>query len=196
MQVVGEPRVVEVPLKELSGHPAGARESHLQALLAGEARRPFDLTRDAMLRALLIRLDEQDHVLFLNLHHIAADGWSMAVFFQEFGALYEAFVAGQNPSLPELPIQYADYAIWQRDWLRKERLENQLSYWKRQLAGAPDCLELPLDRPRPPVQSYRGAEQFRTLPRALCSALHALSKREGVTLFMTLLAAFKTLLHR
>ena len=196
LQMVAEPSTVQLPVKDLGDCPEGERENALRALLREEARRPFDLSSDLMLRALLVRLGPAEHVLFLNLHHIAADEWSLGVFFHEFGLLYEAFAAGQTASLPELPIQYADYALWQREWLQKELLENQLSYWKRQLAGAPDMLDLPVDRPRPPVQRYQGSQQFLTLPKALAAALQTLSQREGVTLFMTLLAAFKTLLHR
>jgi amino acid adenylation domain-containing protein len=130
------------------------------------------------------------------MHHIISDGWSMGVLVRELGALYPAFAAGQPSPLPELPIQYADFASWQRQWLAGEVLDYQLAYWKRQLAGAPPALELPTDRPRPAVQSYRGAALPVQLPRALSEALAALSRQEGVTLFMTLLAAFQALLWR
>ena len=130
------------------------------------------------------------------MHHIVSDGWSLGVLMRELGALYEAFAAGRPSPLPELPIQYADFAVWQQQWLSGEVLEKQLGYWKRQLAGAPPELSLPTDRPRPPVQTYRGAVHPVALGRELSEQLSALSRREGVTLFMTLLAGFQALLHR
>jgi amino acid adenylation domain-containing protein len=195
-QVIAEPAVVEVPVKDLTHWPKAELEGELQRLLAEEARRPFDLACGPMLRALLVRLSETEHVFFLNMHHIASDGWSLGVFFHEFGLLYEAFARGETASLPGLPIQYADYAIWQREWLQKDLLEQQRSYWKRQLAGAPEVLELPVDGPRRAVQTHRGAQQTLQLPHSLSMALHSLSNKEGATLFMVLLAALKTLLYR
>ena len=161
-----------------------------------EAQRPFDLARDLLLRARLFRLGEADHILFLTMHHIASDGWSMGLLVRELSILYEAFVEGKPSPLPELPIQYADFAVWQREWLQGEVLEKQLGYWRKQLEGAPALLELPTDRPRPAMQSYRGAVMPWELPKPLLVALRELSRREGATLFMTLLAGFQTLLHR
>ena len=135
-------------------------------------------------------------MLLLTLHHIVSDGWSMGVLVRELAALYEAFRQGQPSPLPELPVQYADYAVWQRGWLQGEVLEAQLGYWKQQLAGAPPRLELPTDQPRPAVQSFQGAAVPVRLPRALSEAVEALAQREGATPFMVLLAAFQALLPR
>jgi non-ribosomal peptide synthetase component F len=129
------------------------------------------------------------------MHHIVSDGWSMGVLIRELTTLYAAFNQGNTVSLPELPIQYADFAIWQRQWLQAKMLETQLAYWKQQLDGAPSLLQLPTDRPRPAIQTFRGARHILDIPKPLTEALKALSRQEGVTLFMTLLAAFKTLLH-
>src|SRR5205085_12032297 len=139
---------------------------------------------------------EDEQVLLLTMHHIISDGWSMQVLFQELSALYAAAEAGQPSPLPQLPIQYADFALWQRQWLQGEELEGQLAYWQQQLAGAPALLELPSDHPRPAVVSFRGARHSFALPTPLSQGLKRLSQGEGVTLFMTLLAAFQTLLFR
>src|SRR5262249_49047460 len=147
-------------------------------------------------RATLLKLGQEDHVLLLVIHHIASDGWSMGVLFRELSAAYETFSSGKPLSLPDLPIQFADYAVWQRQWLRGEVLDSQLRYWKKQLADAPALLELPTDRPRSAVQSHRGARQSLWLSEVASDALKSLSQREGVTLFMILLAAFKVFLHR
>jgi len=196
VQVISKPPPVPLRLVDLSSHPASRHEAEIQCLLKGEASRPFDLCDDLMLRPVLARLSETDHALLITLHHIASDGWSMGVLFRELTAIYEAFAAGYPPALPELPIQYADFAAWQRERMQGELLRKELAYWKRQLAGAPDFLDLPTDRPRPPVQTYRGRWHWRTFPGTLGDALKTLSQREGATLFMTLLAAFQTLLHR
>jgi amino acid adenylation domain-containing protein len=171
------------------------REAEALRLAEQEAERPFDLARGPLLRATLLRLDPQDHVLLLTMHHIASDAWSAGVLFHELNALYEVFSAGISSSLPDLPIQYGDFAQWQSDWLEGEVLEQQLSYWREQLADLP-VLELPTDRPRPALQSRRGALQSVRFSRELTEALRELSRREGVTLFMTLLAAYQTLLSR
>jgi hypothetical protein len=144
----------------------------------------------------LLALDDVSHVLLFTMHHVVSDGWSMGVLFRELGAIYEAFADGRPSPLPELPIQYPDYAVWQREWLRGETLENQIGYWKTKLAGAPPILELPTDRPRPAIQRFHGAKQVRHLPRSLTEKLKQLSLEERATLFMTLLAAFKVLLWR
>src|SRR5262249_11186194 len=143
----------------------------------------------------LLRLGAEEHVLLLTMHHIVSDGWSMAIFFRELGTLYEAFASNRPSPAPELPIQYADYAVWQRHWLQGEVLENQLIYWKEQLAGVTP-LELPIDRPRPAEQRFEGAHETVQLPAELNARLQALSRREGVTPFMALLAAFQVLLSR
>ena len=195
-QVITPSLTVMLPVMDLSSIPDGERESETLRLATEEARRPFDLSRGPLLRGTLLRLAEQEHVLLLTLHHIISDGWSMGVLFRELSALYDAFSTGKPSPLAELPLQYPDFAVWQREWLQGEVLEGQLSYWKNQLADAPAVLELPTDRPRPPVQSYRGARQSMVLSGELNEALKTLSRQQGVTLFMTLLAAFQTLLHR
>ena len=165
-------------------------------LVSVEAMRPFDLSHDPLLRVTLLQLGVLEHVLVLTMHHIVSDGWSMAVLIQELAALYEAFLRGKPSPLAELPIQYADFAHWQRQWLQGEVLAHQLSYWQQQLAGAKPVLELPTDRPRPAVQTFRGASTTLALPAPLSQELKSLSQRSGVTLFMSLLAAFQTLLYR
>ena len=172
------------------------RETEACRLIKEEALRPFELSRGPLIRIGLIRLSEQESIFLVTMHHIISDGWSIVLFFQELSALHRAFANGQTAPLAELSIQYADYAAWQREWLCGEVLERQLSYWKNQLSGELPVLELPTDRPRPAMQTYPGARAVLTLSRELSQALVALSQREGVTLFMTLLAAFKILLHR
>jgi amino acid adenylation domain-containing protein len=144
----------------------------------------------------LLRLGADEHQLLITTHHIACDGWSMGIFYRELAVLYEAFVQGQPSALPELPVSYGDFAGWQREWLRGEALENQIAFWKQQLSGPLPVLDLPTDRPRPALQTYRGATKHFALPTTLTSALLALSRQQDVTLFMLLLAAFQTLLHR
>jgi amino acid adenylation domain-containing protein len=195
VQMIGPVQPVELSLTDLSAIPAEEREAQLDRCLLEVTDRLFNLSQDLMLRAALFRLDRSDHVLLLVTHHIASDGWSTAVLFRELAALYEAFSAGKPSPLSELPIQYADYVVWQRQWLQGEVLERNLSYWRQRLAGI-SVLELPTDRPRPPVQSHRGAHQSFSVPKRLSQALKALSRQERVTLFMVLLAAFKVLLHR
>jgi aspartate racemase len=181
-------------LVDLCELPAPEREIRAQELATEEAQRPFDLTQGPLMRATLLRLGKEDHVLLLTIHHIAFDGWSLSVLARELAALYEAFCAGRPQPLPDLPVQYADYTHWQRQWLQGDVLQTQLSYWKQQLAGV-RVLDLPTDRPRPPVQTFRGAKQFLLLSSRLTNELKLLSLREGVTPFMSLLAAFTTLLH-
>jgi amino acid adenylation domain-containing protein len=195
-QAVAPEAGLPLPLVDLSALPEPERQEETRRLLAEEARRPFDLARGPLLRVTLLRLGEREHLLLATMHHILSDGWSMGVLVRELAQVYEALQAGKSPALPELPIQYADYALWLRGWMQGEVLEKQLSWWKQHLAGASPVLELPTDRPRPAVQTYRGAKQALHLPRELAEALEALSLREGVTPFMALLAAFKVLLHR
>jgi amino acid adenylation domain-containing protein len=184
-----------LPLIDLSGLPETLREAEAQRLVAATTLRPFDLRAGPLWRALLVRLAESEHVALLVVHHIVTDGWSMGLLMRELTTLYAAFAQGQPSPLPALPIQYVDFALWQREWLRGPARDHQLTYWKEQLQGLTP-LELPLDRPRPPVQTYRGATQTLTLARELTDALAALSRSESVTLYMTLLAAFQALLHR
>jgi non-ribosomal peptide synthetase component F len=196
VQVVAPRGEVALAVEELGGAAAAEREAEAQRRAAAEALRPFDLGRGPLLRARLLRLSPSDHVLLLTLHHIVADGWSMGVLVRELGALYGAFAAGRPSPLAELALQYADFAVWQRQWLQGAVLEGLLGYWRAQLAGAPLLLELPSDRPRPAVQSFRGAVQAVQLPAAVVAALKALGHGAGATLFMVLLAAFKVLLFR
>ncbi len=196
VQIVHPPAPVAVPEIDLTDVAAGEREAALARRLAEEAARPFDLTRDSMLRAALFRLGPEHHALLLVLHHIATDGWSTGLLVGELAELYNAAHAGRAPRLAPLPIQYADYAVWQRSWLQGEVLERQLAYWKAKLAGAPTVLDLPLDRPRPPIQGGPAASHPVTLPRPLTDALKALGRQHRVTLFMTLLAAWQILLAR
>ena len=184
-----------LPITDLSAMPQAEREARARQITDTEARQPFDLEAGPLLRAQLLRLAAEEHLLLLNVHHIVSDGWSMGVLWRELSSAYNAFVSGHAPDLPRLPIQYADYAVWQREWLQGEVLEGQLAYWKEKLADL-STLELPTDRPRPPVPSYQGAHLTFDLPAPLTQALKELSRREGATLFMTLLAAFQVLLHR
>ena len=194
-QVIEPPGAVALPVTDLSAMSEADREARARQIIDTEAHQPFDLEAGPLLRAQLLRLAAEEHLLLLNVHHIASDGWSMGVLWRELSSLYNAFVSGHAPDLPRLPIQYADYAVWQREWLQGEVLEGQLAYWKEKLADL-SPLELPTDRPRPPVPSYQGAHLTFDLPAPLTQALKELSRREGVTLFMTLLAAFQVLLHR
>ncbi|MDQ1592163.1 MAG: hypothetical protein QOG71_2790 [Pyrinomonadaceae bacterium] len=190
---------LSLKLEELGDVPASERESVAAKLIAEEALRPFDLERGPLVRAVLVNKGEGS-VLLLTMHHIIADGWSLDVLSVELNALYRAFAEGRLSPLAELNIQYADYALWQRDWLRGEVLERQLDYWRQQLDGAPTVLELPADKPRPASQTFRGARHSFTIPEAaresLDANLTALSRSENATLFMTLFAAFNALLSR
>jgi hypothetical protein len=167
----------------------------VERLLAAASRRPFDLARGPLLRALLLREGGECHVLHLAMHHIVSDGWSMDILVREMTVLYTAFVAGEESPLPELPVQYADFALWQRRWLDGDVLAAQIDYWRRRLDGAPALLGLPLDRPRPPVASFSAAEHLQEIPEELAHAVRALGRRHGTTPFMTLLAAFQATLH-
>jgi len=196
VQIVASSLSVPLPVIDLRQGPETERESQALHLVRQESRRMFDLARGPLLRTSLLRLGEEDHILVLALHHIVSDGWSGGVLFHEITALYEAFSTGKPSPLPELPIQYADYAIWQREWLQGEVLKEHLAYWKQQLTGAPAVLELPTDRPRPAVQTMHGVRHSLALSSSITEALKSLGQREGVTPFMTLLAAFQTLLWR
>ncbi len=188
---------VTLPLHvlNLQNLSAAEREKQVERIITHEALRPFNLSTGPLLRISLIQLAEMDYLLMLNMHHIISDGWSIGVLIQELGILYGAFIQGQPSPLPELGIQYADFAHWQRQWLQGEILEHQLAYWRQQLEGI-SMLNLPSDRPRAAVQSYRGKRHGLQLSKAVSEELTALSQGEGVTLFMTLLAAFQTLLYR
>ncbi|HEX8348925.1 MAG TPA: condensation domain-containing protein, partial [Hymenobacter sp.] len=196
LQVIAPVLVLTLPLVDLRSLPEAQQEAQAERLATEEAQQPFDLAMGPLLRAKLLHLSEAEHILLLTMHHIVSDGWSMGVMIRELAALYKAFSMGKPSPLPELPIQYADFAHWQRQWLQGEVLAAQLFYWQQQLAGAQTVLELPTDRPRPAVQTFRGATQFLALPNPLSQKLKTLSQRSGVTLFMTLVAAFQTLLYR
>ncbi|HLF26569.1 MAG TPA: amino acid adenylation domain-containing protein, partial [Anaerolineae bacterium] len=196
LQVIAPHLTLEAPVVEVDARSLAEREAQLQQALQEEARQPFDLSRGPLLRARVWRLGPAEHVLLVTLHHSVADAWSVAIFSRELAALYQAALARQPAALLDLPLQYADYAAWQREWLRGELLESQLVYWQQQLTGAPELLTWPADHPRPAVQTQRGATQFFTLSPEVTAGLTAFSRHEGVTLFMTLLAAFNVLLHR
>ena len=195
VQVIGSPQSIALEVTDLGALLQAEREACALEIADTEARQPFDLEAGPLLRAQLLRLAPEEHLLLLNVHHIISDGWSAGIFERELSSAYNAFVSGRELRLPELPIQYADYALWQREWLQGEVLEAQLAYWKAQLADLP-TLTLPTDRPRPAVMSYRGARAAFDLPEPLSHSLKALGRREGATLFMTLLAAFQVLLYR
>ncbi|HEX9940303.1 MAG TPA: amino acid adenylation domain-containing protein, partial [Longimicrobium sp.] len=172
------------------------REAAVTRRAGEEAARPFDLSAGPLFRAALLRMDEEDHVLLISMHHIVSDGWSLGVLFGEMSTLYEAYREGRDSPLAELPVQYADYAAWQRAELRGERLDRQLAWWKERLAGGPALLELPADHPRPAVQSYRGALERIALPVELLEGLRRVGRSEGATLYMVLLGAFQVLLGK
>jgi amino acid adenylation domain-containing protein/FkbM family methyltransferase len=185
-----------LPLRDQRSLAEAEREQALRARIQDELRRGFDLAQGPLLRASLLRLADQEHVLLLNMHHIVSDGWSMGLFVRELAQLYPALRAAWPAPLPQLPLQYADYACWQRERLRGPFLDELLAYWKQALAGAPTRLELAADRPRPAAQSFRGALHSVHVPRSVVEPLRALAREENGTLFMTLLAAFATLLQR
>jgi len=194
-QVIAPPRPMEIPAHDLRLLPQSERECEAQRRATEEAHRPFDLAKGPLLRVLLLRMADAEHILLLTMHHIVSDGWSMGILIGEVAVLYEAYVKGHASPLPPLPIQYADFADWQRAWLQGEVLEKQLAYWKRQLGDLP-VLELPTDHPRPAVQTFRGATRTAALSQTLVVELRRLCRREGVTLYMALLAAFAILLQR
>ena len=189
---------IDVPLDkvDLSGLDPAEQEAQVQARLTEYARRPFDLERGPLLRSLLVRLGEEDHVVLLSMHHIVSDGWSMGVLLREMTVLYEAFRRGHESPLAPLPLGYGDFAAWQQKWLSGETLNRQLAYWEEQLSGSPPLLELPTDKPRPPIPSFHGATEPLELSAELTARLESLARGEGVTLYMLLLSAFNALLSR
>ncbi|HEV3051013.1 MAG TPA: amino acid adenylation domain-containing protein, partial [Longimicrobium sp.] len=202
-EVDGSPVQVVAPfggfalsVEDLSGLDEADRETALRRRAGEEGRRGFDLSAGPLFRAALLRLDAEDHVLLLVMHHIVSDGWSMDVLFREFSVLYETYREGGESPLPELAVQYADYAVWQREQLAGEVLDRQMAYWKERLAGAPELLELPTDHPRPAVQTFRGAYERIELPLELLERLQRLGRGEGATLYMVMLSAFQVLLSK
>ncbi len=176
--------------------PAPEREAEIHRRVMAEAQLPFNLSEGPLLRATLLKLGERDHAFLLTMHHIVSDAWSQGVFIREMAILYDVFSKEKPLPLPDLPLQYADFTEWQRDWLRGEVMEAQLNYWRGRLGDNPPPLMLPTDYPRPSVNTARGAKLSRSLSKPLANTLQKLSRREGATLFMTLLAAFQVLLHR
>ena len=195
VQVIKPSFELELPKKNLSGLTPSQQEEQLQQLLQKENERLFNLEVDSPIRAILLKLGATEHILQVTLHHIASDGWSLTVLARELSAHYTAAVQEQSSLLTELPIQYADFAVWQRNYLQGQTLETQLGYWREKLQELPQ-LQLPTDHPRPAVESFNGAGLPINLPASLSSKLTQLTQQQGATLFMTLLAAFKVLLYR
>ncbi|HEX6046470.1 MAG TPA: amino acid adenylation domain-containing protein, partial [Pyrinomonadaceae bacterium] len=196
VQVISPARPAALLVHDISDLPQPEREQEALRLIKEEGQRPFNLSQGPLLRVSLLKLDEEEHVLLMTMHHIVSDGWSTGVLIREMTTLYAAFSAGQTSPLPELPIQYPDFALAQREWLSGELLDQQLAYWKQQLNGIPPVLELPADHPRGPIQTFRGSSQSLMLSKSLSEELDGITLKEGATLFMTLLAAFQTLLYR
>jgi amino acid adenylation domain-containing protein/non-ribosomal peptide synthase protein (TIGR01720 family) len=196
VQVIAPAQTIKLPVIDISHLSESERESQARQLASEEAARPFDLAKGPLLRNSLLKLSDDQHVVLFTAHHIVCDGWSMGILVREVAALYEAFCNNRRSELPELAIQYADYSCWQREWLQGEVLNAQLAYWKRQLGGNLPTLELPTDRPRPAVQSYKGAHLSCLIAAEKSEAIKALSRQHGATLFMTLLAVFQVLLNR
>ncbi|MDY7076204.1 MAG: amino acid adenylation domain-containing protein, partial [Chloroflexota bacterium] len=196
VQVIAQELKLSLLVDDLGHLPEEEREAEASRRAQDEARKPFDLAEGPLLRALLLKLGNEEHVAIATMHHIISDGWSMAALVQELAVLYETFSQGKVSPLPEMATQYADFAHWQREWLQGEVLETQLDYWRERLRDQPLMLDLPTDRPRPAMQGWRGATEIFSLPSELSDQLKALSREEGVTLFMTLLAAYQTLLRR
>ncbi len=196
VQVISPASALPLMRNDLRALAGAEREAEVARLIDEEAQRPFDLTRGPLFRARLLQVGERDHLLLLTVHHIIADNESMEALLREVSELYCAFVSRRSSPLADLPLQYADFALWQRGWLQGEVLQAQLSYWKQQLAGAPAALDLPTDHPRPAARNIRGAMEVLSLPSELWASLQLLSQRQGVTPFMLLLAALQVLLHR
>ncbi|MEO3746496.1 condensation domain-containing protein, partial [Plantactinospora sp. B5E13] len=189
------PAGVELPVTDLADLPAAQAAERAMREAAEEARRPFDLAAGPLFRARVVRLAEAEYLLCLTMHHICTDGWSLGVIAEELSEAYAALAAGREPALPELPVQFGDFAVWQREWLRGDALERRLGYWQERLAGVP-ALELPADRPRPPVPSF-SAEAFTDRRDArFCARLRAFAQEHGVSLFVVLAAAVKVVLSR
>ncbi|HEY0366998.1 MAG TPA: condensation domain-containing protein, partial [Pyrinomonadaceae bacterium] len=194
VQLVNEPGQFRLPIIELTNDDT--RDARVVELATEESRGVFNLSEGPLFRATLLRLGHEEHVMLLTMHHIVSDEWSMGVLVREIATAYDAYANDKEPMLADLPIQYVDYAAWQRDWLQGEVLQKQVSYWREQLAGGPAMLELPTDHPRPAIRSFQGKTLSFSLSVELTEALKQLSRNEGVTLFMLLTAAFQTLLHR
>lgn len=195
-QIIHPPQPVKLSLIDLQEFVSTDQETELHRLANQEAKIPFNLEKDALLRVTLLRLDPQKHILLISLHHIIADAWSIGLFSRELSALYKSFAEAKPANLPDLPIQYADFSHWQNQYLTKETLVDQLAYWKDQLAGIPPVSGLPTDRSRPPIQTFNGGVEFFEISKALTEKLKNLSQKSGGTLFMTIMTAFFILLVR
>ncbi|OKH14704.1 non-ribosomal peptide synthetase [Fischerella major NIES-592] len=196
IQIIAPTITLKLLILDLQELSKPEQEELVKQIITEQSSKTFDLTQELLLRCKLIKLKQQEHIILLTMHHIICDGLSRQIFYRELGTLYQAFCDGTAPALPELPIQYADFALWQRQSLDDETYKSQLVYWQQKLENLPPVFALPTDNPRPAVQSLRGARQTLILPQSLTEALKSLSQKEGVTLFMVLLAAFKTLLYR
>jgi amino acid adenylation domain-containing protein len=196
VQVIGPQVQFALPMIDLRHYPENEREIEERNLCLSEVAKPFDLAQGPLLRTRLLWIADGEYVLIIVLPHIIFDGWSRGILVQELTALYEAYLSGRPSPLAELPIQYADFACWQREWLQGEVLDNQVAYWREQLGGQLPALDLPADHPRPPVQSYRGANLTCGISRNVKESLEELGRKQQSTLFIVLLAAFQTLLHR
>ncbi|MCG6136127.1 MAG: amino acid adenylation domain-containing protein [Nostoc sp. LLA-1] len=196
LQVIAPTLTISIPIIDLEKLEQTEQTAALQQLMRSEARHSFDLSNGSLLRCTLVRLHETEHIMLLTIHHIAADGWSMGVLLRELAVFYEAFTTEKPPAIAKLPIQYQDFAVWQQNWLQQDVLKTQLTYWQQQLNKPLPVLDLPTDYPRPAVQSFTGTKREFALSKSLTEALKVLSRQEGVTLFMMLLAAFKLLLYR
>jgi amino acid adenylation domain-containing protein len=196
VQVIAPAGPIRLPIADLADLPEAEREAEVRRRAGVEARTPFDLAQGPLLRVTLLRTGAREHAAVMAMHHIISDAWSSGILIREMAVLYDAFLNGRPSPLPELPIQYADFAAWQREWLQGEVLAEQINYWKKQLAGAPALLELPTDRPRPPVQSPQAGVELLALDAELTGELKSLSRQAGATLYMTMLGLFATLLAR
>ncbi|QSJ14564.1 condensation protein [Nostoc sp. UHCC 0702] len=195
LQVINTTAVFKLKLLNLQELSPSQKQTEVLRVADEEAKFTFDLTKDSLLRVTLVQLEETEYALFVSMHHIIADGWSIGVLIREITTLYQAFSCGYSSPLPELQIQYADFAIWQRRWLEGKELDAQLRYWQQELGSSIIELNLPFDHPRPAIQTYRGEQQSFVLPKAVLDKLKSLNNKEGITLFMTIIAAFNTLLH-
>jgi len=194
--VIHEAQPVKLPVIDLSALPEDEKQAQLKKITLEENKKPFDLKTGPLFRGQLVKLNDTEHVVLFTMHHIISDGWSMGIFMREIAQGYAAFAQGKTPQLPPLEIQYADYAAWQQEWLQGDVLQKELDFWKETIGMDPPVLELPFDRPRPPVQTFNGKTISMRVDGALSAAIKKLSQEQGATVFMTLLAAFQTLLHR
>src|SRR5207248_7392276 len=195
-QIIDPAKPVSIKLVDLGHVSPHQREARAIELARKEIKQPFALSRGSMLRTVLIRNADNDHLLVINVHHIAFDAWSTGILVRELDSLYSSYRSEREPAPAELPVQYADFAVWQRVSLEGEHLQHRIGYWKEKLAELPNGVDLPTDRPRPSVQSFRGDNRSMLVAEPVLRGLHDLSRSEGVTLFMTLLAAFNVLLAR